>query len=83
MRVLSWEEPRVPAPDVAVSQGLPPAQGLAPGPAPLLSGSHWQKLPRGLVGPCGARPGAPRDSPGRTAGGVGAEGRGASGNGPP
>lgn len=49
------------SPDVAVSQGLLLAQGLATGPAPLLPSSHGQQLPRGLVGPCGVGAGgAPR-----------------------
>ena len=51
----------MPALDVAMSQGLLLAQGLATGPVPLLPGSHGQQLPRGLVGLCGVgAEGAPR-----------------------
>lgn len=61
MRVLSREEPRVPAPDVAVTQGLPLAQAWPqaqhPG-RPAVTG-------RSFLGTSGAHVGQARRRPGQ------------------
>lgn len=82
MRVLSWGRAPAASPRCSRESGAPAR--LRPDPRPSTP-AVWQSLAEASSGPQGpmwGRPGASRDSPGLTAGGVGAEGRGPQATGP-